>query len=675
MGEGINKTIQIADTIHGLVKLNYIEKQVISTPIFNRLHNISQNSTAYLTFPTNRTKRFEHSIGTMQLCGKMFMSSLANSDEVTIQKFFKCIENIINNQINSKILEERYADYRNKIGDRNFDEEKIRQYKHFRINDEYNNFIPININNEYRSLYIILFQAIRLAALMHDVGHPPFSHITEFALKDVWNELNDICEEDRNERQKRYIIIMEEYFKCKQDLHEQIGNKITAKVMKSIIRNIDEDQAKENTLFEKQLFKVLVAEVTLAILEEKSNIFSDIHRIIDGTIDGDRLDYVSRDPLNSGLDVGCIEYDRIIESMRLVEEGENFLFAPSTKSIDSIEDFFNRRWKLYKQIVYHHRVIKTDFLLQDCIKELAKSYLYQDTNEYVESSRILDYNISSIWRAIENKTSRSYFFDRLIQWDDGWLMAILKKHYFDKYSDDTTSSVAYKLEELLSNKKHYYSLIKRMEDFIVIDRAVAKSVKDEYFKIKKLIEENEMSVKEGEEKITIELDRLFKYASELEDILNKYTRSELSIPSDGFILRKINKIYTNMFYDGWLSEIILKCVEEITQNSQYNIKDAFAIIKKVKVGINGGRNAKQGGLGVYTSSSGKLEVKSFLDLSNIGKNIAMEINFMPVFYLYIYKNNDNEFKNYDKIKNDLGTMIGKEIVIKIESELSKLIKN
>ncbi len=676
MGGKTDKTIQIADTIHGSIRLNTIEKQIISTPIFNRLHNISQNSTAYLTFPTNRTKRFEHSIGTMQLCGDMFISSIANSDDEALDEFFQSIDDIITNQI-SKTLE-KYDSYRNKIGDRNFSPEKIIKYKEIKINKEYNNFIPINVKDKYRTLHIILFQAIRLSALLHDVGHPPYSHITEFALKDIWNELKSI--EDKNKRQKEFISIMEIYFNSKSDLHEQIGNKITDKVMKSIIEAITEAQARDKELFEKQLFKVIVSEITSAILEEKATIFSDMHRIIDGTIDGDRLDYVSRDLLNSGLNVGCIEYDRIIEGMRLVKEGENFLFIPSTKNIDSIEDFFNRRWKLYKQIVYHHRVIKTDYLLQECIKELARSYLNNDDesinkNSTIENSKILDYDISSIWKAIEDKISRSHFFDRLIQWDDGWLMAIMKKHYFDEYSEDSDNILTYKLEELLANKKYYYSLIKRTEDFICIDKAVAKTMKNEYASISALVEENEKPSKEGCGQIVINLDTLFKYVSDLENVINRYDNNESSMPTDGFILRKINKIYDNMFYEDWLSDIILECVENIKKHPQYSIKDVFACIKKAKVGVKGGKNAKQGGLGIYTTNDGKIEAKSFLELSNVGKSLTMESNFMPVFYLYVYKNNENEFKDYDKIKEDLGTMIGEKIAEKVKNKLSELINN
>lgn len=677
MGDNINKTMQIADTIHGSVKLNTIEKQVISTAIFNRLHNISQNSTAYLTFPTNRTKRFEHSIGTMQLCGEIFRISITNSDEKTLDKFFKKVENIIDKRINSSL--DDYEVYRNILGDRNFYKEKIIKYKKSTINREYNGFIPNNVKEDYKYIYTILFQAIRLGALMHDVGHPPLSHITEYALKDLWIEIKSMDEEKLNYRQKEFISIMKNYFETKQDLHEQIGNKITSKVMKSLFDNITDAQANIQIVFQNQLFKAIVSEVMLAILEEKEPIFSDIHRIIDGTLDGDRLDYVSRDPLNSGINVGCIEYDRLLESMRLINEEENFLFIPSTKCIDSIEDFFNRRWKMYKQIIYHHRVIKTDYLMQDCIKELGRSYLNNSETkdeEKPENSKILEYDISSIWKAIEDKQSHKYFFDRLIQWDDGWLMAILKKHYFDEYLDLEDNIISNKLEELLSNKKFYYSLIKRTEDFIVIDKAIAQSVSKYYSDIIKLVNEIQEKTKVSKEtsgSIVVNLDLIFKYALDLQDTLNRYISMDEGIPSDGFILKKISKVYSNILPDNWFSEIVLDSLNQIKKNPVYNIKDAFAVTKKIKIGIQGGKNAKQGGLGIYRTYDEKIEVKSFLNLSNVGNIITMETNSMPMFYLYIFKNNENVLLDYNKIKMDLGISIGDKIVSVIKNELIKLI--
>lgn len=86
---GEQKNIQISDTIHGTIKLNELEKEIISTQIFNRLHNIAQNSTVYLTFPTNRTKRFEHSVGTMWLSGKIFQESVTNTSKEVLTSFFE----------------------------------------------------------------------------------------------------------------------------------------------------------------------------------------------------------------------------------------------------------------------------------------------------------------------------------------------------------------------------------------------------------------------------------------------------------------------------------------------------------------------------------------------------------------------------------------------------------
>lgn len=60
----MSKEIYLGDSIHGLIRLTEYENRIIASVGFNRLHDIYQNSTAYMTFPSNRTKRFEHSIGT-----------------------------------------------------------------------------------------------------------------------------------------------------------------------------------------------------------------------------------------------------------------------------------------------------------------------------------------------------------------------------------------------------------------------------------------------------------------------------------------------------------------------------------------------------------------------------------------------------------------------------------
>ena len=92
------KVTSIADSIHESIQISPLEKSVISTTIFNRLHNVLQTSTLYLTFPSARHSRFSHSLGCMHLAGKVFLSSINNSDPNVVREFLasilKEIENI-----------------------------------------------------------------------------------------------------------------------------------------------------------------------------------------------------------------------------------------------------------------------------------------------------------------------------------------------------------------------------------------------------------------------------------------------------------------------------------------------------------------------------------------------------------------------------------------------------
>ncbi len=77
------KLRNITDNIHGTIHLSEYEYIMTSTPFFYRLHDVYQSSTVYMTFPANRTKRYEHSLGTMHISGTMLHAALSNADNET----------------------------------------------------------------------------------------------------------------------------------------------------------------------------------------------------------------------------------------------------------------------------------------------------------------------------------------------------------------------------------------------------------------------------------------------------------------------------------------------------------------------------------------------------------------------------------------------------------------
>lgn len=617
-----NKQIYIADTNHETILISTIEKEVISTKVFNRLHYISQNSTAYLTFPSNRTKRFEHSIGTMFLCGEIFFNAICNAEDDVIEELFESTKKIILDKIVEEQILHDADKYKSILGDDNFRKygERLKDFSDYVLNSKfYNQYIPGNILEKQKMLYLIVFQSIRLAGLLHDIGHPPFSHITESAMNKIYKDLQERKTKNisLNNAETGFLCVLEKYDENDTgdfQLHEKMGLKMVERLFRQNL--FSGNSSGKIPPFKEQYFKTIVFHLVELILREESGL-KKFHNIVAGTIDGDRLDYVNRDIDNSGIDNGRIEYDRLISSCQFVRvnvNGKNDItIAYSVKTINTIENFFMKRWYLYKNIINHHRVSKTDALLQKCIESVIQVRLEKEEEEEGEKN-ILPYDISGLWKAIENSYSHAEYFDFLIQWDDNWLMTILKKHYFMEHFGENTK-IAYMLEELLSNKKNYYSLIKTIDDFSLLADNFEKGIDFSVVEKEVMFNEIDKRTSKGQKNRTIR-------------IVLAYLDSVLDTKFD------VEK-YINDFVDQSYKKIIL---------------GTLVVSKKLKTGLDSEPI-------VYNNAGEQFELSS---ISNIKSILEMERSGYPLFYIYVKTEERKGTFSKENFLKELGTYLGKE---------------
>ncbi len=650
----IDKNSVVADTIHGPIAISSFEKDIIATTLFNRLHGIHQNSTAYMTFPTNRTKRVEHSFGTMYLCGNIFSNSICNASPDDNQNFFKEAKIKITEIITSI---QECDNYTHKLG--MLIKKAYKNYSDLSVKGGiYDRIMPGNIENEQQTMFVILFEAIRVSALLHDIGHPPFSHITEFALKNVYDRV--LSEQISNETIDEFKEIMQDFFDTNQELHEQMGNSIAKTLLKDAIEDIDDTQAKDDSIYNRQLFRSIVSEIVLNILKEKDSFYQDLHSIISGTLDGDRLDYVSRDAINSGFSVGIIEYERLISSMKLVstvvDQIQHFVFCPCTSVINTIEDFLLRRWNLYCNIIYHHHVVKTDFFLQQSIEDVAYAYLKNNEGKSAAEKKddyhyILPYDISGLWKAIRPQPSPLEWGYSINQWDDAWLTAILKKEYFEKIINES-SCLNKMLTELLTNKRRFVSIIKRKEEFGAIDKAVACEIVKVKNDILYAIQELKAKQMNHHKKSTIDIEGFLQNIDILLCKSQNYSQKGNLTDNDGFLLIFIrNKLLSFKPDCDILQDLISGAIAK-----QYG-KECLVVFKTLKTGTNKALYIYKK---YYTDPNEQLVHLS--EVSDISRKLENSLNFNPFFFIYmdIDRVSSSQF-DFAAEREKIGTYIAQEI--------------
>ncbi|GEM_PF-6927200 len=485
----VTRSQQMTDIIHRTIPYSGIEREIIGTPIYNRLHRILQSSLVFMTYPSNKVKRFEHSVGTMHLASKLFFYSICNSSKN---------KDLIIESINKEIC--TWAKETNLRDLKGVDESTFAKYVSSENdcsiklpvpeNRLYNALTPKNLSENQILAYLVGLQSIRLTGLLHDIGHLPYSHILEGALKGLFTEVTNLP--SKNENQKTFLLATNQYFSLKSNLnfkavHEDIGQKLTDKIFEQITNLFTQENGSGPT----NLFVQLVFYFTRKILSSKGtecNIFSDLHRIVDGSIDSDRLDYCCRDAYCSGYNESIFNYERFLSTYSIAyiadteipDDPNRFHFCPASKSLREIHDFFQRRWRIYADINFHHRTHKYEQLLEKVLISIAR-------DELASSDKIPDLVLQNtvplkfytIWQLLKLLNTHALVDSIVLQIDDSWLDTLIRQNYFNDYASLNTLSITRdrskedqskvikeaQFFELVSSRKLYHTLFKRSSDF------------------------------------------------------------------------------------------------------------------------------------------------------------------------------------------------------------------
>lgn len=233
---------EIRDPVHGFVKLSLSELALVNCPVYQRLRDIRQLAMAHMVYPGANHTRFEHSLGCVHLSSAIFRAIKQRVEAGECPSFHDA----------------------------------------FRINDH-----TLDRGE----------QILRLASLLHDLGHSPFSHTGEGLMSEIAGD-----------------------GKVRPIDHEQM----TARLIRgSRIKEVLDTHFGSDGISTEEVISV----ATKPSLTEPPNAFNTpwhvfLRDILTGELGSDRMDYLLRDAHHSGQEAGHFDFRKLIDSMVIVPPPE-----------------------------------------------------------------------------------------------------------------------------------------------------------------------------------------------------------------------------------------------------------------------------------------------------------------------------------------------------------------
>ena len=366
----------ILDPIHGLIKVSEIEKWIFSQRPFNRLRRIKQNTFLYLVFPSANHTRFEHSIGVMHLAHQVYLNANENYSTGIFKK-------------------SKY-----KLNDTS-------KFEFFSV------FHGLSENED------LIVQELRIAALLHDVGHGPMSHLFDHYTISG-NQFLEIIKADDEIQQYE-----SNFMRLLNNLDDTIEHEVVSCLFViKIINQLKKIDAQYDTKFNKEQKNIInglnIKRIVQMIepdfnseseLKFNGNDYGDFFSSIISSfpLDADRMDYMARDSYFSGVNYGLYDKSRLMMSFIPINESGKISLAIKESGIDSIIRFIQSRTHLYNQVYFHKTNRAANTMLDFACQKLSESQPVNEAKDYAEFEDFYWKNSDEtfLWNTLKAKVATS----------------------------------------------------------------------------------------------------------------------------------------------------------------------------------------------------------------------------------------------------------------------------
>ena len=266
-------------------------------------------------------------------------------------------------------------------------------------------------------------QSLRIAALLHDIGHGPFSHLFEEVLRE--NESNKLT-------------------------HEIIGKKI---IKESIIIDILGKYGYDTDYVCKLSFG------------ESQKMYYD--EIIAGSLSADIMDYLPRDSFFTGAEYGKVDYHRLISSLEVLS---NDHLGINKSAINSLESMLISRYQMFKAVYFHKTVRAGEVMLLHSLMSADKQLNFSNfcIEEYLDYTD--EKTIDIICSLKENKFASELALDYKKR---KLFKCVYEKFLQNKHNAFDKELAGKQIRDFLRGIKEYLDVD---ESFIFIDISQAPSM-------------------------------------------------------------------------------------------------------------------------------------------------------------------------------------------------------